>query len=316
MRKLVFAKRLTAVLLVWLTVMSLMLAGCGKEQADESAADEPVAEDPVRIEPEPIVEPDGMAEILKKYDDAYAWIEIPGSGQRDETGEDLSYPIVQHPTDRLFYLDHNLDGEKSQPGVIFSEKEVTDSNGNTKPCNGLDFNDPVTILYGHNQKNRTMFGGLQIVMKTYDFNDPLYICIYQENRRITYQIVGGVQYDTSHILYYHDMTDDQVFDNFFATLWQETDSMTRLDEDNMPVHGDKVLLLSVCKNGDDNHRYLVVGKMIEDTDDPETWKLATRSDIDSDKEVKPSQAQNAGKSNAPTKLPETKTKPAEVKKPA
>lgn len=296
MKKKILGKRILALLLVVLSLTVGLLTGCGKKT---EAPEDSVEEEPARLEPAPIVEPDGMVETMKKYDDVYGWIEIPGSGERDDTGTDLSYPIVQHPTDRLFYLDHNLDGAKSQPGVIFSEKEVTDSNGNTKPCNGLDFNDPVTILYGHNQRNRTMFGGLQIVMKTYDFDDPLYIYIYQENRRITYQIVGGVQYDTSHILYYHDMTDDEVFDNFFSTLWQETDSTTRLDKDNMPVHGDKVLLLSVCKNGDDNHRYLVVGKMIEDTDDPETWQLATQEDIDSGIAVKPSESE-MGKKSAET----------------
>ena len=36
----------------------------------------------------------------------------------------------------------------------------------------------------------------------------------------------------------------------------------------------QVLILSVCKNGDDNHRYLVVCKMIEDTADPTTWPVA------------------------------------------
>lgn len=276
-----------ALLLALLSLMTCALTGCGKTGEPEEVTATDVQ---ARLEPNPIVEPEGMAETLKKYDDAYAWLEIPGTGEKLNTGEDLSYPIAQHPTDRLFYLDHDLDGKKSQPGTLFTEKEVTDSNGNTKPCNGLDFNDPVTIIYGHNQKNRTMFGGLQSYMSEYDFDDPQYIYIYQENRRLTYQIVGGVQYDTSHILYYHDMTDGEVFDNFFTTLWQETDSSTKLDKENIPVQGDHVLILSVCKNGDDNHRYLVIAKMIEDTDDPETWKLATQGDIDSGIAVNPSEA--------------------------
>lgn len=290
MKKSSVPKRLIALLLVLLSLTACLLTGCGKTPQEE--AEDPPQEEP-RVEPEPIVAPEGMEETLKKYEYAYAWITIPGSGERDETGQDLSYPVAQHPTDRKYFLDHKLDGQKSQPGTIFSEKDVTDSSGNTKPCNGLDFNDPVTVLYGHNQKNRTMFGGLQIIMRSYDFNDPLYIYIYQENRRITYQIVAGVQYDTSHILYYHDMTDPAVFDQFFETLWQETDSTTRLDKDNMPVHGDKVLILSVCKNGDDNHRYLIVGKMIEDTADPETWQVATQAQIDAGTAVMPSEVTGA-----------------------
>ena len=44
--------------------------------------------------------------------------------------------------------------------------------------------------------------------------------------------------------------------------------------------GDKVLILSVCKNGDTEHkhRFLIVGKMIEDTADPETWAMAETAD--------------------------------------
>ena len=133
------------------------------------------------------------------------------------------------------------------------------------------------MLYGHNQANRTMFGGLQSMLKNLDFSEQHLVYMYQKDRRVTYQIVGGVQYETSHIIYYHDFSDpvhgEEVFNSFFDQLWQETDSTTNLDKDNKPVAGDKVLILSVCKNGDDNHRYLIVCKMIEDTADPTTWPL-------------------------------------------
>ena len=173
-----------------------------------------------------------------------------------------------HPTDRSFYLSRYLDGNSNKAGTIFSEAVCEG-----KTINSRDLNDPVTVLYGHNQANRTMFGGLQSMMKNMDFSEQHLVYMYQKDRRVTYQIVGGVQYDTSHIIYYHDFTNDEVFNSFFDQLWQETDSTTNLDKDNKPVAGDKVLILSVCKNGDDYHRYLIVCKMIEDTADPTTWPL-------------------------------------------
>ena len=254
--------------------MVLALVGCGGDTTpdDNNDANKPSIVDPDdtenRVEPDPVVEPAGMEETFAKYKDVYAWLEVPDFAKILGTDHELSYPVAQHPTDRSFYLSRDLDGNSNKAGTIFSEAVCEG-----KTINSRDLNDPVTVLYGHNQANRTMFGGLQSMLKNLDFSEQHLVYMYQKDRRVTYQIVGGVQYDTSHIIYYHDFTNDEVFNSFFDQLWQETDSTTNLDKDNKPVAGDKVLILSVCKNGDDYHRYLIVCKMIEDTADPTTWPL-------------------------------------------
>ena len=255
-------------------VLVLALAGCGGDTTpdDNNDANKPSIVDPDdtenRVEPAPVVEPAGMEETFAKYKDVYAWLEVPDFAKILGTDHELSYPVAQHPTDRNFYLSRDLDGNSNKAGTIFSEAECEG-----KVINSRDLNDPVTVLYGHNQANRTMFGGLQSMLKNMDFSQQHLVYMYQKDRRVTYQIVGGVQYDTSHIIYYHDFNNDDVFNSFFDQLWKETDSTTNLDKDNKPVVGDKVLILSVCKNGDDYHRYLIVCKMIEDTADPTTWPL-------------------------------------------
>ena len=259
-------------------VMVLALVGCGGDTTpdDNNDANKPSIVEPDdtenRVEPAPVVEPAGMEETFAKYKDVYAWLEVPDFAKILGTDHELSYPVAQHPTDRSFYLSRDLDGNSNKAGTIFSEAVCEG-----KTINSRDLNDPVTVLYGHNQANRTMFGGLQSMLKNLDFSQQHLVYMYQKDRRVTYQIVGGVQYDTSHIIYYHDFSDpekgDEVFNSFFDQLWKETDSTTNLDKDNKPVAGDKVLILSVCKNGDDNHRYLIVCKMIEDTADPTTWPL-------------------------------------------
>lgn len=255
-------------------VLVLALAGCGGNTTpdDNNDANKPSIVDPDdtenRVEPDPVVEPAGMEETFAKYKDVYAWLEVPDFAKILGTDHELSYPVAQHPTDRNFYLSRDLDGNSNKAGTIFSEAECEG-----KVINSRDLNDPVTVLYGHNQANRTMFGGLQSMLKNMDFSQQHLVYMYQKDRRVTYQIVGGVQYDTSHIIYYHDFNNDDVFNSFFDQLWKETDSTTNLDKDNKPVAGDKVLILSVCKNGDDYHRYLIVCKMIEDTADPTTWPL-------------------------------------------
>lgn len=267
-------KTLIGLIAVVAVIAIIILLICLKPAAGP-VVDDPIDEGPVepdysdRVEPDPIVEPDTMAETFEKYPDVYAWLEIPGTAEALGIAADTSYPVVQHPTERLYYLDRDLDGNYSKAGSIFSEATVND-----KYINSRDLSDPVTVLYGHNMANRTMFGGLQSFLKGMDFSKENLIYMYQPERRVTYQIVGGVQYDLSHIIYYHDFTSEQVFNDFFTQLWKETDSTTNLDGANKPVAGDKVLILSVCKNGDDNHRYLIVAKMIEDTADPATWAIA------------------------------------------
>ena len=255
-------------------VMVLTLAACGdKDPVDPGTTDDPALVDPNdtenRVEPDPIVEPEGMEATFAKYKDVYAWIDIPEFKTALGTSTDLSYPVAQHPTDRGFYLNRDLDGNNSKTGTLFTEAVVEG-----KTINSKDLNDPVTVIYGHNMANRTMFGGLQTFLSKMDFSQQHLVYMYQKDRRVTYQIVGGVQYDLSHIIYYHDFSNDEVFNSFFDQLWKETDGTTNLDRANKPVAGDKVLILSVCKNGDDNHRYLVVCKMIEDTADPTTWPVA------------------------------------------
>ena len=255
-------------------VLVLALAGCGgsdtpdepDNSTDDPAVVEPSIED--RVEPDPVVEPEGMEATFAKYKDVYAWLDIPEFKTALGTSTDLSYPVAQHPTDREFYLNRDLDGNSNKAGTIFSEATCEG-----KTINSRDLNDPVTVLYGHNMANRTMFGGLQTFVSKMDFSQQHLVYMYQKDRRVTYQIVGGMQYDLSHIIYYHDFSNDEVFNSFFDQLWKETEGSTNLDKDNKPVAGDKVLILSVCKNGDDNHRYLIVCKMIEDTADPTTWAL-------------------------------------------
>ena len=265
--------------LIMALVMVLTLAACGdKDPVDPNTTDDPPLVDPNdtanRVEPDPIVEPEGMEATFAKYKDVYAWIDIPEFKTALGTSTDLSYPVAQHPTDRGFYLNRDLDGNNSKTGTLFTEAVVEG-----KTINSKDLNDPVTVIYGHNMANRTMFGGLQTFLSKMDFSQQHLVYMYQKDRRVTYQIVGGVQYDLSHIIYYHDFSNEEVFNSFFDQLWKETDGTTNLDRANKPVAGDKVLILSVCKNGDDNHRYLVVCKMIEDTADPTTWPLAdTKTD--------------------------------------
>ena len=79
---------------------------------------------------------------LSVNDDVIGFILIPDTK--------IEYPVLQSDARRDYYLKRNLDGSTGYPGCIYSEN-----------MNSKEFDDPVTILYGHNMQNGTMFGQLR-----------------------------------------------------------------------------------------------------------------------------------------------------------
>lgn len=80
--------------------------------------------------------PKALAEINEDY---VGWLEIPGIG--------LSYPVVQGG-DNAAYLHTTFSGEDNAAGAIFMD------------CESKGFYAPYNIVYGHNMRDGSMFGGL------------------------------------------------------------------------------------------------------------------------------------------------------------
>lgn len=304
-----------AVLLILVIILLCLLPGKAPEAPEEEVVppvEETTEPEEEEVEVEPVVEPEGMKELMAKYEDVYAWLEIPGTGavekdtgipyhrQEDAQGNvaaaDLSLPILSHEQ-RDYYLYRKYDGTESKKGSLF-----TDSWVEGKFCNGTDMNDPVTVIYGHNQANREMLGGMMSYAMDLDFtkDEPPLMYVYQEGRRLTYRIFAGLQYDKCHILYNFDgLRDEETFNYFFTTeMYQFAGGIINVDENNKPVFGDRVVILSVCKDGDTEHRNrnLIMGILVEDTD------VTTLADM-------PPAAQKWAKANADAKT-DAKTKPA------
>ena len=79
--------------------------------------------------------------LQKENPDIYAWITIPDTV--------IDYPIVQSSEDNAYYLNHSAEKTDSASGAIYSEN-----------YNKKNFDDPITLLYGHNMKDGSMFAGL------------------------------------------------------------------------------------------------------------------------------------------------------------
>ena len=79
-------------------------------------------------------------ELIALNPDFVGWIEIPAT--------DVDYPIVRG-TDNDYYLRRTFLGESNSAGTIFMDYRAI-----------FDFNTHITILYGHNMRDGSMFASL------------------------------------------------------------------------------------------------------------------------------------------------------------
>ena len=187
-------------------------------------------------------------ELWAINDEIYAWIDIPGT--------EMSFPVLQRPEDDNFYLRHSITGEYSSAGSIYTEATY----------NSTTFEDPVTILYGHNMRDdSTFFSTLEQYVSQLDLTQDAVIDIYTPDAKRTYRIFAGVSHDNLHILYYNDFTDEKTYNSFFDNIVSTRDLQANVNPDLCPVYGDRVIILSTCLISNRLNRYLVLGVLTDET---------------------------------------------------
>lgn len=224
---------------------------------------EPVTSEPETIAPDTTesAETDTPMESYLDFDtlrkinpDICAWIEIEGTL--------IDLPILQS-SDDTYYLTHDYEGKSSVAGAIFTESAY----------NSTDFNDPVTVIYGHNAKRQNtdqtvedyMFGGLQPLYADGDsFREHSEIKIYLPGETRRYTVFAAVPYDNIHILYNYDFSKNYWYKSFFKSVFAVRAIGANFSEDVTVEPGDRVIILSVCLKGDDSRRYLVMAVLQED----------------------------------------------------
>ena len=186
-----------------------------------------------------LVRPD-FAQYQEQNTDIYAWLSIPDTN--------IDYPVLQHESDNLYYLEHNLDGSAGLPGCVYSEKE-----------NSKEFTDFHTILYGHNMRNGTMFHDLRYFVEEEYFAQHPYIYVYTEAATFKYQVIAAYEYSDTHLLYAfrYDVPEGR------QQYLDEIAAYDVLGEDPELSTESKILTLSTCVSGKDDRRLLVQGVLIE-----------------------------------------------------
>lgn len=177
--------------------------------------------------------------------DIYAWIYVPDTM--------IDYPVLQHPTDNTYYLNYNIDGSKGYPGCIYSED-----------YNAKDFSDPMTVLYGHNMKNGSMFAGLHKFEDSEYFDEHPYVYIYTPDRLLVYEIYASYVYNNEHILLNHDFSNTASFDYYLKTVADIRDMGCNRREDIEVTTENHILTLSTCIANKPNNRYIVQGVLLNE----------------------------------------------------
>ncbi len=172
----------------------------------------------------------------------YAWIYIPNTN--------IDYPILQHPEDPSFYLRRNTKKKSATAGCIFTEL-----------YNNKDFNDNMTVIYGHNMRNESMFHNLHYYEDTEFFAENPYIYIYTQKDTRIYQIFAANEYSDVHLLLNADMQNDAVFGQYLENLKNLNGSKDQFNWDIGVTSDDKIIVLSTCVRNEDEKRYLVHAKL-------------------------------------------------------
>lgn len=208
------------------------------EETGEAAKPEETADEPGwRIE-----NTINFEELQEHNQDVYCWIEIPGT--------EVDYPVLQHPTDDSYYLNHTIERVEGLPGSIYSEL-----------VHPKDFSAANTVLYGHNMKNDTMFGSLHDYEDAEKIKENPYIYIYLPEKTLVYEIFAAVRFSDAYLPVYCDYDDSVQFLEYVDDI---KNSAGNVNEDIEITEDSRLLTLSTCINDAPNHRFLVEAVLIDE----------------------------------------------------
>lgn len=186
------------------------------------------------------------ASLSAQYPDLIGWLSV-GDSQMD-------LPVMQ-TTDNEYYLDKNIDGENDINGTLFLDCR----NDIKKPSTNL-------IVYGHNMKNGTMFGGLKKYLDEDYINGHNQIRFDTLYEKQQYEVIAvglsevGYQDDGAN-RYYDFIEADSAEDvqEFLKTIRE----CAVYDRTQGVTESDHFLTLSTCNSYVEDGRLFVVAKKIQ-----------------------------------------------------
>ena len=166
--------------------------------------------------------------------DIIAWIQVP------ETK--IDYPVLRCHTWNE-YLHKDYKGNKAYLGSVFIQSE-----------NAPNFRDFDTIIYGHNMRNKSMFGSLHKYEKKSFWKKHRVIYLYQPDKAIRYRIYAAYDCKDGSETFQTEFKDDAAKKEWIL-LTRKLSYYTAKDKIRPD---DFILTLSTCSNGGPrSSRYVV-----------------------------------------------------------
>lgn len=200
-------------------------------------------------------EKEETATILPEYEklyeensDLYGWISIDGTK--------VDYPVMHTPDEPNYYIHMNWEKEYSKSGIPFVDARTNADTENV-------------IIYGHNMKNRTMFGSLREYKEESYFEEHRYIEFNTIYENAKYEIVAVskavIYYDEQvpedeYLFYEHVELDTEEEFNAYIENAKEN---AYYDTGVTAEYGNSLITLCTCDYWTENARLIIVAKKIE-----------------------------------------------------
>lgn len=201
----------------------------------------------------------GAKQLLAINEDTVGWIHI------DDTNIDL--PVVQKKGSggNEYYLTHSFDGSKNKAGTIFLDTRAT--------LNAKERSDNL-VVYGHNQKDKTMFGDLAKYKHDLDFYKAHPTITFSSNYCTdVYKIIACFvtpvevwQTADGEIFDYHNYINfdsKDKYNAFIENVELRSQIITGVDTE----YGDSFLTLSTCSNEFEPSRFVVIARRTRKNED-------------------------------------------------
>lgn len=180
--------------------------------------------------------------LLSENSRTVGWVNVKNTN--------INYPVVKY-TDNDYYLNHSFDNTENSAGWVFVDYQ--------NQCDGSDYN---TVIYGHNRKDKSMFGSLKNVLKSdwYSNEDNLYINFSTLNESHVYKIFSTIICNEKDVGAYTktQFTDDTDFSNYIQMLNNSSNHNFKTDISETS----HIITLYTC-HGLNNQRLLVYATLVE-----------------------------------------------------
>lgn len=240
-----------AIYLIWHFINAKQSQNQYEEMREEvvSQDDSDVLEQEQEEAKEKVEIPIDFETLKERNSDVYAWIRIPDTH--------VDFPVLQHATDDLYYLNYNIDKEwDAAVGTIFSQS-----------YNKKDFTDFNTILYGHRmgEDNPQMFYDLRLYWDAEFMDEHRDIYIYTPTNIYKYKVFAAVVSDNRHhMVYYDEFKDEEDKQAFLDYLWNSRDMRNQYRDDVEVTTDDRILTLSTCIRWEKNNRLLIGAVLVDE----------------------------------------------------